>query len=333
MGSARRTDDPRQPGTGAVPVPVLAVLGAQRTGSTLLATALGMVPGAWVAGELRLLWASLDEGRPCACLRPCTTCPTWKAVLDRVFDTPELRDVRSAELARLSHTYVRQRHLLRLLTYRPGRGHALDPLAAATRRLYESLAAETGASVVVDSSKSAAFLTFLARIPGIDVRPVHLVRDPRGVVDSWSRDKRWARDGWAEGLRRQSASRATAGWMGMNLGAEAYRMLHRSRPIPRLRFEDFLTTPEAVLRDLVDLAGLPQPADDALPLDPAGPSVLISENHAIAGNVDRFDVGPAPLRREEAWRLQMPARTQLAVGLACAPLLSRYGYRLRPAAR
>ena len=40
-------------------------------------------------------------------------------------------------------------------------------LATATRRLYESLAAETGAAVLVDSSKSAAFLPFLARIPGV----------------------------------------------------------------------------------------------------------------------------------------------------------------------
>jgi hypothetical protein len=293
------------------------VVGAQRTGSTLLATTLGMVPGAVVVGELRLLWPSLAEGRPCACLQVASECAVWKTVVDQVLSAHGLQGVTVQDLARLNAESLRQRHLP---TFLAGRIPVeLEPLATATMALYEALHEVHGVETLIDSSKSPAFYAFVKvltkRSDALQLSGVHLVRDPRGVVDSWSKDKVWKRDGWSEELRAKSTRQAIREWSAMNAGAEAVRVS------PRVRFEDFTREPERILRSLLHDANVMQPTAAQLPIRDG--AVIVAENHAIGGNVDRFDTGPVPLRSEEGWRQRMDPALQRRL----APLARRYGYR------
>jgi hypothetical protein len=292
------------------------VVGAQRTGSTLLATTLGMVPGAAVAGELRLLWPSLVEGRPCACLQSARDCAVWRDVVAEVLASPGVAGHTVEQLAALNAASLRQRHLPAFLA---GRIPAeLAPLAAATQALYPALAGRLGVETVIDSSKSPAFYAFVRVLASheqsLQLAGVHLVKDVRGVVDSWSSDKVWKRDGWSEELRAKPWKQAAQEWVAMNAGAEAARVR------PRIRFEDFTQEPERILRGLVTAAGLAQPTAAELPVRHG--SVLIRENHAIGGNVDRFDVGPVALRASDGWRSKMDPKMQARLW----PLARRYGY-------
>ncbi len=296
---------------------VFMVTGAQRTGSTLLATTLGMVPGAAVVGELRLLWPSLVENRPCACLVAAPECPFWSNVVARVLDSPALRGKSIEQLAALNAESLRQRHLP---TFLAGRVPTeLEPLAVATSSLYRVLGELHGVDTLIDSSKSPAFYAFVRiltrRDPSLSLGGVHLVRDPRGVVDSWSTDKVWKRDGWSEELRAKPARQAVQEWVAMNVGAELARVK------PRVRFEDFTREPERVLRELITEAGLAQPTAVDLPIKNG--SVIVAANHAIGGNVDRFDTGPVPLRTAEGWRQRLDPTLQRRL----RPLARRYGYR------
>jgi hypothetical protein len=296
---------------------IFMVTGAQRTGSTLLATALGMVPGAAVVGELRLLWPSLQEGRPCACLRPAAECPVWAEVVERVLRSPGVDGATVSDLARLNATSLRQRDLPKFLA---GRVHAeLQPLASATTALYAALSAVHGVETLIDSSKSPAFYAFVRvlakRSSNLSLDGLHLVRDPRGVVDSWSADKVWKREGWSEELRAKPTKRAVQEWLAMNAGA------HLARVTPRVRFEDFTRHPQQVLSGLIAQAGLPAPPPDTFPVRDG--AVWVAENHAIGGNVDRFDTGPVPLRTEEGWRRRLDPTIQRRL----APLARVYGYR------
>lgn len=291
------------------------VVGAQRTGSTLLATAVGMIPGAAVVGELRLVWQSIDEGRPCACLLKSGECPIWREVIDEVFDTPLLKGVSIAELAHLNLDVLRQRSLPQMLSAHLPK--SLDPLMLATRRLYAALARIHGVSVLADSSKSPAFYGFVRalRDKNIDLRAVHLVRDVRGVIDSWSKTKTWERDGWSEQLHEKPVGKAVKEWVAMNAGAELARVS------PRMRFEDVMADPDANLGRLAAVAGLCTVAGDAeWPI--RGGKLLVRENHAIGGNVDRFDTGPVVLRSEEGWRTRIDPTVQRRYAL----LARRYGY-------
>ncbi len=289
------------------------VVGAQRTGSTLLATMLGMVRNATVVGELRLVWQSIEEGRPCACLRKSAECQVWSSVVDEVFDTPKLSGVSIAELSRLNREVLRQRSLPQMLTGRLA--SSLEPLVVATQRLYPALARVHGVPVLVDSSKSPAFFGFVRALDVVDLRAVHLVRDVRGVIDSWSKTKSWERDGWSEELHAKPVGKAVTEWLAMNAGAELARVS------PRMKFEKVMDAPSAHLSRLVALAGLSSvPSDADWPL--VDGALVVRDNHAIGGNVDRFDTGPVTLRAEEGWRLRLDP----AIQKKYAPLAKRYGY-------
>ncbi len=292
------------------------IVGPQRAGSTLLATAVGMLPGAAAVGELRLLWQSLDEGRPCACLVKSIECPTWSRVIDEVMDDAALKGVTIADLAKLNLEVLRQRSLPALLVGRTPK--SLRPLMVATQRLYPALARVLGVDVLADSSKSPAFYAFARSLNTVDVdfAGVHLVRDVRGVVDSWSTTKSWARDGWSEDLPAKPPAKAVTEWVAMNLGAELVRVT------PRLRFEDVMAEPD---RHLVQLARLvcldARPGDAGWPIESG--ALVVSKNHAIGGNVDRFDTGPVVLRTEEGWRNRLNPVLQKRYSW----LARRYGYR------
>ena len=228
---------------------------------------------------------------------------------------------------RSMHSQVRVRHLPRLLarSTRPKGYGELADLIAVTGRLFSAVQETTGADVIVDSSKSPAFASLLSQVPEIDLRIVHVVRDPRGVVDSWSRSKHWSSGSWQQEMRRRSLPSAISGWLGMNLGAEAVRTALGRDRVPRVRIEDFIAAPSDTLRSLLESAGLPVDPS-ALPVGRT--SLQISNGHSLAGNVDRFEVGSVPLRDSDEWRTQLSRGRQAGVALLASPAMVRYGYRL-----
>jgi hypothetical protein len=58
-------------------------------------------------------------------------------------------------------------------------------------------------------------------------------------------------------------------------------------------------------------------------------SVLLSPSHTVAGNPMRFRTGPTALRRDDAWRAELPTGRRRLVTFLTAPLLARYGYLRR----
>jgi len=81
-----RPPSPDVSATHADPVPVLSLLGATESGSTLLDMLLGRAPGVFSAGELRSNWArGLLQGQPCSCGEQIRACPVWRPIVIRGF--------------------------------------------------------------------------------------------------------------------------------------------------------------------------------------------------------------------------------------------------------
>jgi hypothetical protein len=72
-----------------------------------------------------------------------------------------------------------------------------------------------------DSSKLVSFGYLLRRVEGLDVRILHLVRDPRGVAFSWQRERaRDDRGGGSGSMARESPVRSAVLWDTWNFTAE-----------------------------------------------------------------------------------------------------------------
>lgn len=306
-------------------VRVLFLGGLGRSGTTLLERILGELPGVCALGEVVHLWRRdvIDDER-CGCGERFSRCDFWRQVGDAAFGG--WRPTQALRTIALRSAVERTRHLPELAAprLRTVRARLVGEYTDAYRRVYQAAAAVSGARVVVDSSKHASLAFCLRWCPDIDLRVVHMVRDPRGVAYSWTRQRpRPEADGDAE-MTRYPPVRSALLWNALNT---AFGVLERlGTPVRRLRYEEFLADPVATVEDIRRFAELP-PDPAALGFLTNG-SALLGPSHSAAGNPMRFTTGHVALRSDDAWRHELATSQRRLVGALTAPLLGAYGYAL-----
>ncbi len=299
---------------------VLYILGTTRSGSTILERVLGAVPGAFAAGEVHWMWRGMQAGFVCGCGQPVQSCEVWAPILARAAAGGRLDPDDVIEMQREAR-FARTGRLLRRRSWRPTGRERLDRYVDVLARLHAAIGAETGAALVIDSSKSPAVAAILANLPQIDLWLVHLVRDPRAFAYSWRRGK--PRDDAPGGGYQPGAIRCAVRWVVTNHWCErACRLVPRERSMV-VRYEDFVARPREVAASIMALAGepaagLPFVADDTAVLGPG---------HTASGNRSRFRVGEVQLRLDEAWARARRDPRRALVTVLTAPWLARYGYR------
>jgi sulfotransferase family protein len=304
-------------------VKVLYIAGVGRSGSTLLERMLGAVPGSVNTGELNAIFSRVaSQDQRCGCGEPFSACPFWAGVGQEAFGGWSAVTDR---MAQLQPRLVRQRHVLRMLTglapraYRRELGEYLD----VHHRLYRAVAAVSGAEVVVDASKSTAQLFALRRIRGLDLRVVNLVRDSRGVANSWNKSgivKPQAQDGALMGT--YAPHRLAMLWAALQLECA---VLRAAAPYSaRVRYEDLVASPRSTVEQALNEVGLPPVGDDLAHIGEH--SVHLTPSHGVAGSRTRFTAGRIELELDDAWRSTLPAGARRVVTAVTLPQLVGYGY-------
>lgn len=289
--------------------------GTGRSGSTVLANVCGQIDGWFSAGEVRFLWErGVEADRLCGCGEPFSGCETWAKILAAAYgdELPAPKRMRESIAAA-----TRMRRLPAIL-----RGRAqLDPwVADALGRLYESIATATQSGVVVDSSKLPSYAWMLTQVPGIDVRVVHLVRDPRAAAWSWLRKKELPDNAARSHMEQISPFKSSLLWDVWNVTTD--RLWSTGSGHMLVRYEDFAANPRRVVAAIAELCG---ETDPDLPFTDAHTAVL-APTHTVAGNPDRLRSGPTRLELDDEWRSSMGGRDRVVVSAATAPVRRRYGY-------
>lgn len=301
---------------------VLYVTGAGRSGSTVLDTVLGNHPDAASVGELcnaGRTWA--DPGEYCACGVLAGECSFWRQVRHQ-WQAARRPITTAPDWQALQSRFERLRWAPYLFAQRLLRSEAFGEYADGVRTLYEAIARVSGKRVIVDSSKSPLRAQALTRVPGIDLRLIHLVRDGRGVA--WSLMKAYREDSGTEihkDVQARPLWHTALMWRVTNRLAEIALENVPQEKRMRLRYEDFVEAPCEALTRIERVTGLEYRAVATA----VARGDHLNIGHVIAGNRVRMS-GAIRLRADVAWRHNLTrAQRALFWGVAGAQA-RRYGY-------
>jgi Sulfotransferase family len=262
------------------------------------------------------LWLrGIRRGETCGCGQPFHECPFWTAIGDRAFGGWSQVDIDA--LMTLHDRVDRLRHMPSVVA-RPGA--PVRRYADAYRSIYQAAHELTGAHLVVDSSKHPSLACCLRAHEQLDLRVLHVVRDPRAVAYSWSRTvERPEATGDEPLMSRYAPSRAAALWTVENAALTALGRL--GVPLLRIRYEQLVSDPRGTVRRVLGFAGMA--GDFTLPI--TGHRATLSPSHTVSGNPMRLLNGPLEIRLDDEWRTQFRTRDRWVVGAMTAPLRVAYG--------
>ncbi|HSW12144.1 MAG TPA: sulfotransferase [Solimonas sp.] len=309
------------------PIRVLYIAGCGRSGSTLLDSVLGQLDSSISCGELWHVWRrGLVENRLCGDGQAFRAHPFWNQVFASAFGGMAQAD------AALAAILQGERRLLDVRTQYPrlaaGQAPRLLPgseaYVEALGRLYRAIAEVSGCRTLVDSSKYPVYAWLLSQLPGVEVVVLQLVRDPRGVVHSWSQRKPQPdKQGHTD---RHGLAWSLLQWRMANAAAQSLPSV-AGLSHQLLRYEDFIAAPQAAVAAIATWLG--QDQAPALPL--AGEAeLLLPPSRAFSGSAGRFQRGRVHLRLDQAWRREMPAWKRRCVEWGAGPQFRVHGYASMP---
>lgn len=302
-----------------MPIKLIYLAGWGRSGTTVLGGLLGQLPGAAYIGELWNLWEdAFARDDTCGCGLRYSACPFWQELFDEL-------GIDRAKGLELYHTKLAALGTRALLRGPPNFKGKLAEYANVQAAVYRLMASHFGADILVDSSKTPNLLYILAGLPEIEVKIIHVVRDPRAVAYSWfhraKRRRPGASDVAGETMARHNPVRSTAGWLARNYFVEKATR-DTALDCITLRYEDFSREPEATLQAIISRFALPEATLDNLTSPREG-------LHAARGNPVRFEAGEKVIiRSDDQWKSELPLSQKMLVTALAAPQLGRYRYPL-----
>ena len=303
------------------PLRVLYIIGTARSGSTVLNTLLGSHPEIMGTGELGYLSEFGHAFQAvCSCGIQATECDFWSRVYSEWLGAggPESME----DYVSLQRRFEQGRF---------GPKETVSPKArpSAAYLRYSRLAANllraisevSGKRIIVDSTKTPWRALMLASLPGVELRVLHLVRHPAGVV--WSMKKPLLAN---EKLKTINESprhvvRSSLYWLIFNLQAAFVRKSLPSSHSLRVRYEDLVRRPIETMRRIGRLLDCDLEAVGRLAADGGGFSV----EHTIAGNRLRMD-GTVRLRMDDEWQDQLSPHDRFICATLTRWLARHYGY-------
>jgi hypothetical protein len=216
------------------------VMGAGHSGSTILGITLGNCDGFFYAGELEEWLMTAARPRWGAAERQ----DFWSAVKERIGDVDVLfggSANRCLERSSASFRFDRW----------PARRRLRPAYRRLARELIDAVADVSGARFVIDTSHFPLRARELRELPGIDLCLIYLVRDPRAVVASNTREL--SPHELAEIRWRKLTMNANL-WLTQLVAMRTFV----SHPPDRrmfVRHEDFLADPDGITRQILSMVG------------------------------------------------------------------------------
>lgn len=292
ISAKNRNSDTRLGGEQPDPRVVLYILSPSYSGSTLLTFLLAAHPGVSTVGELKASALGNVDEYTCSCGARLADCPFWQALKERMlaqgeqldfenFQThfgSETRSFRRAVRAGVKCAPIRVLGDLALRVI-PSYSTRLRRIHDRNRIMMRSICELQEGKVFLDGSKDPERVRQFAREYRERLRVIHLVRDGRGVTNSYMKHygvymgeavRVW-------GLMDRECHRAVS-------SLPATRLYH-------LKYEDLCANPQGLMDELFEFCELDSCFESRT-------------EHHILGNAMRLGAD-RPIRLDEKWRREL----------------------------
>jgi hypothetical protein len=296
------------------------IAGNARSGSTLLGTILAEAENSLAIGETIWFWNTKSDQQICSCGQTFQECQVFGKIL-----SDYLHAANSLQIEVPKRGYFRKNYyaLLFLLGFD---GLLTDQYIQTLRTFFEGLFHETGANILIEDSKSFAYLCALQKMNILDIQIIHIVRDPRAVAYSWQRKKSWQRNKDLVSVdskftilpypisARQWLTEQFLWWI-----VNRFSQLNKYMVV---RYEDFVSDPQKIFKEICQNIGVQAES----PFISNTEFKISRENHLIASNPSAPRVGLNTIKFDSEWKEKMPFWAKLLVTLICWPMMLIYGY-------
>jgi UDP-N-acetylglucosamine transferase subunit ALG13 len=304
-------------------IPVLFIGSVPRSGSTIISDLLNENPHMVNIGELVHLWErGVIENNLCGCGETFADCHFWGKVGDIAFGG--WQHLSGERMRTLQLRADRTRHIPALLVPKISRLLSTSTVqyGAVVSRILRAILEVSGKPVIIDTSKHVSTALLLRQLPDVDLRVLHLVRDPRGVAHSWSKEiDRPEVRGEAKKMDTLHPGRLGLRWLWFNW---AFSNMDRlGVPVATIRYEDFVRQPAETLDQVFSFAGVEQMGQE---LFESEEPLVLGEAHSVSGNPRRLDRRPVELHADEKWRTDFDPKMRSLVGRVAWLMLDRYRY-------
>lgn len=302
-------------------IPVISIVGAGRSGSTLLERLLAENGEVLSVGEMMYVWdRGVLSNELCSCGSAFQSCPFWAEVMGLAVGSIDVQRDVAHEVNGLMARTCRTRHVFGMAVDRQrlGAQRARRQLQKLLAPVYREALNVSGKRVIVDASKEPQYPLALTG-DAFDITPIHLVRDGRAVAYSWRRRRLRPEIHWdTREMPRRNSVRASLEWNRAIVLAEVFQYCVDTHH--RVHYEVLVSDPDAVLSQVCAWSGL-RSAVSGSPVRSA--DVMW---HTVSGNPSRFH-SPKAVTPDTEWmdRYRGPAR--IATDVLTLPGRLRYGYR------
>lgn len=296
---------------------VVIIIGASKSGSTLIAKTIGGHSRCFTLGEINRYNDEItNPDGYCGCGKPLGKCEFWKEVRKNAQINMVGKEVKEPDLGifkQITKAEVIHKLLPTILFKKRYRNPSVDIEIENTMDMYQLLFEKTGSDVLVDSTKGLfrALVLDSNKRDGIEFEFIHLLRDGRGVVNSSLKKTyslyhsdgsvtEYKKETLAKPIPVKSPSKAINYWLYVNMRNLLLLNLFRKKQTVFVKYEHFTENPLKVLTPVFKKLGLK--------LEKGMLELGANENHILGGNSSRLNAKSIK-KVDDAWRTNLDKQT------------------------
>jgi hypothetical protein len=296
-------------------IKIVYLTGFWYSGATILGRSLKTSDQVIYVGEIRDFWVKgLRNNEQCSCGERFSNCAFWQNVKNdyiNSFPSESIEKI-ATELKKFDKwtNYFRLKNFLKKGDDKSYR-QFLNNYLIHTEKLFECISKYSGKNIIVDSSRLAVRLLALSLSKNLEVFPIYVFRDPRGVVNSL-----FKKDIRNFGKIKVNSIKQTIKWIIKNLLAlNAMKVINTASKL-YLGYEYFTKNPAPVLEFLQKQLN----CRIHYSIENINVSLDLKPGHVFTGNRSRNDSGKIFIREDLKWKNELKITPKILVSIFSLPL-------------